>query len=47
MVRDGVDVLDPEAVDRWVRDFNSRSLADRDAVLGDGVSSATTGKQVF
>ena len=37
MAQEGVDVLDPEAVDRWNAAFNKRPLAERDAILGDGL----------
>ncbi len=36
MARAGVDVMDPEAVARWIDDFNGRPLAERDEVLGNG-----------
>lgn len=34
MQRDGVDIADPAALDRWIEEFNKRPFAERDSELG-------------
>lgn len=35
MGAEGVDVMEPGALDRWVEDFNARPFEERDAILGE------------
>lgn len=37
MLEEGVDPSDPAALERWMNDFNSRSLAERDRIVGPAI----------
>jgi hypothetical protein len=34
MLAEGIDLGDPDAVQRWIDDFNCRPIEERDAILG-------------
>jgi hypothetical protein len=42
MADDGVDISDRSALDRWMADFNDRSMGDRDRILGPSIAGEYT-----